>query len=159
MAGLAAVHAMRTGDKKGAALNAGMAVVPGGKVLGALSKAAKAERLAANVAKRKAFQNAVQDAKATVQTGTVQNVTVETQSGTRTVVDVMGRDQAGNIALTEAKSSATAPLTPNQAAAHPEIAESGATVVGQGKGEFTGGTQIPPTKVDVVRPDNLKQPQ
>ncbi len=156
--GLAAVHAVRTGDKKGAVLNAAAAVVPGGKLLGGLSKAAKAETLAANAARGKAFQNAVQEAKATVQTGTVQNVMVETQSGTRTVVDVMGRDGTGNIALTEAKSSATAPLTPNQAAAHPEIAESGATVVGQGKGEFTGGTQVPPTKVDVVRPADLKEP-
>ena|SRR5258708_5032734 len=132
--------------------------MPGGKLLSGLSKAARAERMAANAAQGKAFQNVVQEVKATVQTGTVQNVTVETQSGTRTVIDVMGRDGAGNIALTEAKSSATAPLTPNQAAAHPEIAESGATVIGQGKGEFTGGTQIAPTKVDVVRPADLKEP-
>lgn len=59
---------------------------------------------------------------------------------------------SGIAALTEAKSSSTAPLTKNQALAHPEIEKTGATVVGQGKPPYTGGTQIPPTKAKVVRP-------
>jgi len=43
-------------------------------------------------------------------------------------------------------------LTGNQTSAFPEIAESGATVVGKGKPPFSGGTKIPPTEVDIVRP-------
>ena len=82
----------------------------------------------------------------------MQNITLKTQSGVRTVMDVVSQDASGSVALKEAKSSATAPLTRNQALAHPEIENSGATVVGQGKPPYTGGTQIPPTKVDVVRP-------
>ena len=35
---------------------------------------------------------------------------------------------------------------------HPEIEKSGATVVGRGKPGYPGGTQIPPTRVEVVRP-------
>jgi len=58
-----------------------------------------------------------------------------------------------NTGVTEAKSSATAPLTPNQAKAFPEIEKTGATVKGAGKPGFPGGTQIPPTKVDIVRPN------
>jgi hypothetical protein len=52
-------------------------------------------------------------------TNVVQNLTVKTQSGVRTQIDVMSRNPAGQTVLQEAKSSAMAPLTPNQAAAHP----------------------------------------
>lgn len=54
--------------------------------------------------------------------------------------------------ITEAKSSHTAPLTKNQKQAFPEIEKLGATVAGKGKEPYTGGTQIPPTKVEIVRP-------
>ena len=64
----------------------------------------------------------------------------------------MGRDSAGDIKCTECKSSAIAPSTKNQAAAFPEIQSSGGTVVGKGKPDFPGGTKIPPTTVDIVRP-------
>jgi hypothetical protein len=57
--------------------------------------------------------------------------------------------------LTEAKGSRTAALTKNQRKAFPEIEKSGATVTGKGKGEFTGGTKVPATKVRVRRPDEL----
>ncbi len=33
----------------------------------------------------------------------------------------------------------------------PEIEQSGATVVGKGKAPYTGGTKIPPTKVEIIR--------
>jgi hypothetical protein len=86
------------------------------------------------------------------QTGVVQQVTVRTNSGVRTRLDALGRDASGTIRCTECKSSATAPFTTNQAAAFPEIQQSGAVVVGRGKPGFPGGTQIPPTTVDVIRP-------
>lgn len=86
------------------------------------------------------------------QSGVVQQVTVKTQSGTRTRIDLMGRDANGNIVCTECKASATAPLTKNQRAAFPEMQQTGGVVVGKGKQGFPGGTQIPPTKVNIVRP-------
>ena len=55
--------------------------------------------------------------------------------------------------LPECKSSDTAPLTPNQKIAFPEIEQSGGVVVGKGKAGIPGGTVIPPgTKVKVRRP-------
>ena len=68
--------------------------------------------------------------------------------------EVMTIDANGNVVINEYKSSLTAPLTDNQKIAFPEISESGATVVGKGKGIFTGGYQIPPgTKVTIIRPE------
>ena len=48
-----------------------------------------------------------------------------------------------------------------QSAAHPEIGRTGATVDGQGKPGYPGGTQIPPTQVQVVRlcPEDTGCPQ
>ena len=82
-----------------------------------------------------------------------QQITIKTESGVKTRVDFIGKDkQTGQLKITEAKSSHTAPLTKNKKQAFPEIEKSGATVVGKGKEPYTGGTQIPPTKVEVVRP-------
>lgn len=67
-------------------------------------------------------------------------------------MDIVTRDAQGNIQCIECKSSATAPLTRNQKSAFPEIEQSGGTVVGKGKPGFPGGTQIPPNKVEIVRP-------
>ena len=81
----------------------------------------------------------------------VPEITVRTQSGARTRLDWVTKD-SGAIGCVECKASATARLTPGQAAAHPEIAQTGATVVGKGKPGIPGGTVIPPTQVQVVRP-------
>jgi RHS repeat-associated protein len=108
----------------------------------------------ANASKGAAFEEEVVKQAQKTQTGVVQQVTVKTQSGVRTRIDVAGRDAStGAVRLTEAKSSGTAPLTKNQKAAFPEIEQSGATVLGKGKPGFDGGTAIPPTKVDIVRPE------
>ncbi len=85
------------------------------------------------------------------QSRVVQQVTVKTQSGTRTRINLMGRDANGNIVCTKCKASATAPLTKNQRAAFPEMQHDG-VVVGKGKQGFPGGNQIPPFKVNIVRP-------
>ncbi len=72
----------------------------------------------------------------------------------RTRVDAIGLDANGNVVINEYKSSATAPLTYNQEVAFKELQKSGGTVVGAGKGIFTGGYQIPAgTNVQVVRPE------
>jgi hypothetical protein len=80
-------------------------------------------------------------------------VTVKTDSGVKTRIDMMGRDTDGEISCVECKSSETAPLTKNQKAAFPEIEKTGATIVGKGKPGFPGGTKIPPTRVEILRPD------
>jgi hypothetical protein len=114
----------------------------------------KAEILQANKQQGAQYEKTVKKQAQTTQTDVVDQVTVKTKSGVKTRIDVVGTDvQSGQVKLTEAKSSSTAPLTTNQKQAYPEIAESGATVVGKGKAPYTGGTPIPPTMVDVVRPE------
>ncbi|MFL1515287.1 S-type pyocin domain-containing protein [Pseudomonas prosekii] len=81
-----------------------------------------------------------------------QQVTLKTASGTRTRLDMIGRDADGNINCVECKASDTAPLTRNQRRAFPEIEQSGARIVGKGKPGFPGGTEIPPTRVEILRP-------
>jgi len=105
-----------------------------------------------------AFQAQVAAQAATTQTGVVQELTVVTPSGVKVRIDLAGRNATtGTVELTEAKSSATAPLTKAQKQAFPEIQQAGATVVGKGKPGFPTGTVIPPTTVNVVRPPE-KQP-
>jgi filamentous hemagglutinin len=52
------------------------------------------------------------------------------------------------------KASRTAPFTPNQRVVYPELELYGGIVVGKGKGPYIGGTNIPPTAVDVIRKVN-----
>lgn len=69
-----------------------------------------------------------------------------------TSVDILTRDPGGNIGCIECKSSDTAPLANNQNIAFPLVESQGAVIVGKGKPGFEGGTVIPPTKVQIVRP-------
>ncbi|MDR1461158.1 MAG: hypothetical protein LBI78_05885, partial [Campylobacteraceae bacterium] len=112
----------------------------------------KAQTLEVNKAAGAAFEQKTMEELKGVQSGVVQQVTVKTDSGVKTRIDLVGRDAQGNIICTECKASSTAPLTNNQKAAFPEIMQSGATVVGKGKEGFEGGTKIPPTNIDIVRP-------
>jgi RHS repeat-associated protein len=85
------------------------------------------------------------------QSGVQEQVTIKTTGG-RTKLDLAGKDNAtGATKLTEVKTGG-AKLNPNQVARFAEIKTSGGTVAGAGKPGFPGGTQIPPTTVDVVRP-------
>jgi hypothetical protein len=52
--------------------------------------------------------------------------------------------------MSDMKASPTAPLTPNEKTVYPELPIYGGVVVGRGKGSFIGGTQIPPTPVDLI---------
>ena len=108
--------------------------------------------LQANKAAGAAFERQVMGQLQKTQSGVVQQVTVKTQSGIRTRLDMIGRDASGAIRCTECKASATAPLTRNQRLGFPEIQSGGGVVVGKGKPGFPGGTQIPPTRVDIIRP-------
>lgn len=112
----------------------------------------KNKQLEKNKKAGEAFEKQVKDQLEKTDTDVAEQVTIKTKSGTKTRVDIVSKDKDGNIKCTECKSSETAPLTKNQKQAFPEIEESGGTVVGKGKPEYPGGTEIPPTKVDVVRP-------
>ncbi|MCG9537532.1 VENN motif pre-toxin domain-containing protein, partial [Providencia huaxiensis] len=79
-------------------------------------------------------------------------ITIETNKGTKVRIDIMAKDENGNIKCIECKSSQTAPFTKNQEKGFPELKAEGGTVVGKGKPGFEGGTKIPPTEVEVVRP-------
>lgn len=122
------------------------------KVIRGVTKLSAAAQLAKNKAAGSAFEKQAMQKVQQTQTGVVEQVTVQTESGVKTRVDLIGRDANGNIICTECKASSSAPLTPNQKAAFPEIQQSGGTVVGQGKPGFPGGTVIPPTTVNVIRP-------
>ncbi|MCY0110106.1 S-type pyocin domain-containing protein [Pseudomonas monsensis] len=80
-------------------------------------------------------------------------ITIKADNGVKTRVDMIGRDADGEISCVECKSSDTAPLTKNQKSAFSEIEKTGGTVVGKGKPGFPGGTRIPPTRIDIIRPD------
>ena len=83
-----------------------------------------------------------------------EQITIKTSDGTKIRVDAIGEDPVtGNVIINEFKSSQTAPLTSNQKIGFPELETGGGTVVGKGKGTFTGGYNIPAgTKVEIVRP-------
>jgi RHS repeat-associated protein len=119
---------------------------------GSATNLSKADQLRVNQASGKAFEKSVVQATKSTDTKVVEQVTLKTESGAKTRMDVVSTDVSGNVRLQEAKGSATAPLTPSQAVAHPEIEQTGATVVGKGKSGYPGGTKIPPTKVEIVRP-------
>ncbi|WP_407486619.1 hypothetical protein, partial [Elizabethkingia anophelis] len=85
-----------------------------------------------------------------------EQVTVKAKDGTKTRLDFITKDSNGNIICIECKSSSTAPLTPNQKTAFPQIQQTGGTVVGKGKPGVPGGTVIPPTTVNVIRPQDPK---
>lgn len=73
-------------------------------------------------------------------------------SGMKVRLDALGDDVVtGGRRLSDMKASSTAPLTPNQTVVYPELELYGGVVVGKGKAPYVGGTNIPPTAVDVIR--------
>ncbi|MFA0814299.1 MAG: hypothetical protein ACC608_00755 [Anaerofustis sp.] len=124
----------------------------GGRIKESTEKS-KAEILAENRAKGKAFETEQSKILDETWVVSVDQVTIKTNSGIKTRVDAMGIDKQGNIRIVEFKSSATAPLTKNQKIAFPEIYNSGGVVVGKGKGMFTEGYKIPAgIKIEIIRP-------
>ncbi|MCO6175379.1 RHS repeat-associated core domain-containing protein, partial [Flavobacterium sp. NRK F10] len=114
----------------------------------------KANTLKANRAQGVSFENQVQTQLEASDAKVATQVTIEASDGTRTRPDFLTVDSNGTIGIVEAKSSATAPLTPNQTIAFPLIEQNGGVVKGN-NGASVGlpaGTQIPPTNVNIVRP-------
>ncbi|MCK6450686.1 MAG: hypothetical protein L6R19_07480 [Alphaproteobacteria bacterium] len=111
-----------------------------------------AEQLLVNRAVGAAFESAVGSSLQRGGYAIGRQITIETQTGTRTRLDFLTRDpRTGVIGCVECKASQTAPLTHNQTIAFPEIGQSGGTIVGAGKPGFPGGMQIPPIPVDILR--------
>ena len=109
--------------------------------------------IAQNAAKGQEFEKTVVSNLAKEgHTNIAEQVTIKASNGVKTRVDVVSTNINGQVALTEAKSTATAPLTGNQKTAFQSIAQSGGIVVGKGKSSYPGGTIIPPTQVNIVRP-------
>jgi RHS repeat-associated protein len=140
------------GFRFGGAVEEGAAAGAAKGVEGAAAKGAGETDVTANASKGAAFEKTVVDATKATDSKVAEQVTLKTESGVKTKMDVVSTSASKEVRLQEAKSTATAPLTKNQKIAHPEIEKSGATVVGKGKPDYPGGTKIPPTKVEVVRP-------
>ncbi len=130
----------------------GMAV-RGTKIANQATDAAKATQIGKNAAQGRAYEETVFKEFQKTVSDAVQQLTIKTDSGVKTRVDIAGRNSNGTPCLVECKSSPGAPLTPNQTKAFPEIEQSGGTVMGQGKPGFPGGTRISPTPVKVKRPE------
>lgn len=76
-------------------------------------------------------------------------------SGLKVRLDALGEDMtSGATRLSDMKASSTAPFSPNQTVVYPELELYGGVVVGKGKAPYIGGTNIPPTAVDVIRKVN-----
>ncbi|MEO6776812.1 MAG: FG-GAP-like repeat-containing protein [Kofleriaceae bacterium] len=105
----------------------------------------------ANAAKGDAWEAAVGEQLRATYSEVGSEITVVTESGVRTRIDWMYRD-GNTLGCLECKSSETAPFTSNQKLAFPEIARTGAVIVGKGKPGFPGGAAIPPTTIQVRRP-------
>jgi hypothetical protein len=80
-------------------------------------------------------------------------ITIKPPVGPKVRLDFLVRDPAKEgFRCIDCKSSPTAPHTPNQKKSYPEIEQSGGVIVGKGKPGFPGGTKIPPTKIEIIRP-------
>jgi hypothetical protein len=148
------ITTLGTSTRLGTAVRAGAANLLRGTV-GAISDSgavAAADQLAANRAAGAAFEQAVEAGLEQGRLTIGRQVTIGTESGIRTRLDFLTRDPlTGQIGCIECKASQTAPLTPNQSLAFPQIEQSGGTILGAGKPDFPGGTQISPTAVQIVR--------
>lgn len=114
----------------------------------------KASVLSANRQRGADFEKTTKTKLESTGSQVAEQVTVKAADGTKTRLDFVTKNGQGNINCIECKSSATAPLTPNQKTAFPQIQQTGGTVVGNnGAGiGLPNGTTIPPTPVQVVRP-------
>jgi len=106
----------------------------------------------ANKAAGDAFENQVASDFRSTGKAVVQQITIKTDSGVKTRLDIVTIDSDGKFQCVECKSSETARLTKNQKKAFQEIERTGGTVVGKGKPGVPGGTRMPPRPVEIKRP-------
>ncbi|MBN8703777.1 MAG: hypothetical protein J0M08_11985 [Bacteroidetes bacterium] len=124
------------------------------KTENAIVKVSKAKQVLQNAEKGANFEKEGIKKLSETQDNVVEQITVKSnKSGVKTRLDAVGTDKAtGKVKLTDFKSSSTAPLTKNQKIGYPEIEEAGGIIMGKGKPPYVGGTEIPPTLVDIIKP-------
>src|SRR5262249_39077292 len=122
-----------------------------------LAKRAKlAEQMTINRVAGRSFEQDKFQAVRTERAELAPQITVRTKNGDRARLDFLLRN-GDTVECIECKSSETAPHTPNQKKVYPEIARSGATIVGRGKPGFPGGMIIAPRSVRIIRPEGSSQ--
>lgn len=136
-------------------LSAATPFVPGGA--GTAIRSARAAEtgagIARNAANGAAFEKAVMAEVKGSLVDVAEQVTVRTAGGSKTRLDILGRDAAGRMSCIECKGSAAARLSPNQKAAFPEIAQTGAVVVG--RGNLASRQQRAPRRAAYVGDDTI----
>lgn len=141
------------GQARGAPLEPVKSVGGGFAVDAVKPKMSKAEQMKANKKNGDEFAKKETEKFKSEADKVESEITIKANDGTKTRVDAIGVDkETGSIRIQEYKASETAPLTPNQTITGPLIEQDGGVVVGRGKGEFPGGTVIPPTRIEIVRP-------
>ncbi|MCF6345559.1 MAG: hypothetical protein L3J00_03715 [Thiomicrorhabdus sp.] len=119
------------------------------------NKLSKQEQIQINKKKGEEFANKETESFKNEAHKVEKEITIKASDGTKTRVDAIGIDkQTGITRIQEYKGSETAPLTKNQKKAFPQLEKIGGEIVGKGKGDFSGGTKIPPTKIEIIRPPN-----
>lgn len=114
----------------------------------------KVSTLSANTAAYSDFKaSALESFKGTA-TDVESNITIETRNAAgdvqRVQVKAIGFDEAGNVRIQDYTTAANG-LSVNRQSLLDDLSNYGGTVVGEGKGAFTGGTEIKPgTQIDVV---------
>lgn len=114
----------------------------------------KVSTLSANTAAYSDFKaSALESFKGTA-TDVESNITIETRNAAgdvqRVQVKAIGFDEAGNVRIQDYTTAADG-LSVNRQSLLEDLSKYGGTVVGEGKGAFTGGTEIKPgTQIDVV---------
>lgn len=116
-------------------------------------KISPAEQLIINKRNGRLFENAVAKALAPRSKYVLSQVVLEVPDGTIVRIDFIAKSRNGRLVLHEAKSSATAPLTPNQKVAFPQIEKYGAIVL-EPAGPLPAGTQLSPARIRIQRPAN-----
>ncbi len=111
------------------------------------------QRLRSNAKKGRDFEDLKSAEEATTGNPYARQITIVTATGSRVRIDLISKDvKTGEIRIKEFKSSEIARLRPNQRRAFEELERLGGRIVGKGKDGFPGGMEIPPTKVEIVRP-------
>lgn len=122
------------------------------------TSAASIRRIQANKAAGDAWEaDVIRDVLPQTQTNIQPQITVRSNgpSGLRVRLDAFGQDiDSGATKMSDMKASADARLTPNQKIVYPELETYGGTVVGKGKVPYVGGTEVPPSVVDIIRKQN-----
>ena len=130
----------------------------GGKPIGVPAPKTKAEILAANAARGKAYAAERFAEFKQRYPNAVSEVTIELDDGTRIRVDAIARDENGRLVIQEYKSSKTAGFTQNQKIAYDtksgRMYQNGKIVGAKGTGAFGDGVVIPKDcVVEIVRPN------